>query len=101
MSSDEQIHRDWEPQTSAEHSMSKQCDDQYCYNEVYEEALTPVSVGQHTKYICPECVESHFGLDISNIDTGIQPTKYITPSTVAAFLTGTLLTAILFSMLVV
>lgn len=88
--------------TSQEQRLMEACQQRYCGREIHPSMLVTVQVGDKQQQWCPDCVESEFGLDYSEYE-GRQESllRYVTPPTVAAFLSGVVLTLIITSVMVV
>lgn len=92
---------DTKPRTAQEYELASPCERRYCDDEVFENALVPVSVGNVTEKWCPACIDDEFGIPPQKFESGSSRTTYVNARTAAAFALGVSLTLIVSSMMVV
>lgn len=83
-----------EPSTTAERDLSESCERRHCTNEVFEDALVTVQVGNVSQQWCPSCVEHEFGLNYGEYKNGVS--RYLTAKTAWAFVIGVSLASLVF-----
>ena len=82
--------------------MAETCQRRLCDLDVLENALIEVETNGVTREWCPQCVADEFGeeaLDRNELTKSVL--RYVTPATVASFLSGALLMLIVASVVVV
>lgn len=93
--------RKWEPSNPSEQEIAVDCKMEYCDRTPYEALAVPTNVGGVEVSICPDCAKNELGIKHYNKDLDVsQPEYWVDFKTVSAFLSGVLVSMILFSMLV-